>query len=85
MVAYPLVGMQTNYRILGNFHKNGDFNNFAENIFANNPRRQHRRCGMAILLRNLILRLSKIRDSKYVVCVGVVRVYERSNNVLIFL
>ena len=62
MVAYPLVGMQTNYRILGNFHENGDFNNFAENIFANNPCGQHRRYGMAILLRNLILRLSKIRE-----------------------
>ena len=43
------------YSILGNFsvakfRKNDDFNNFA-----NDPHEQHKRCGMAILSRNLIL------------------------------
>ena len=52
------------YRILGNFsvakfRKNDDFNNFA-----NDPRGQHKRCGMAILTQNLILRLSKICENK---------------------
>ena len=45
-----------------NFHKNGNFTNFAKNIFANDPCGQHKRCGMAILLRNLVLRLSKIHE-----------------------
>ena len=35
--------------------------NFMKNIFANDPHVQYIRCGMAILLRNLISRLSKIR------------------------
>ena len=47
-------------RILGNFRENGNFNNFSKNIFANDPRGQHKRCGMVILPRNLISRLSKI-------------------------
>ena len=52
------------YSILGNFsiakfHKNDDFNNSA-----NDPRGQHKRCGMAILTQNLILRLSKICENK---------------------
>ena len=46
---------------IAKFHENGGFNNFAENIFANDPCGQHKRCGTAILSRNLILRLSKIR------------------------
>ena len=28
--------------MLLNFHENGDFNNFTKNIFANNPRGQHK-------------------------------------------
>ena len=55
--AYCILGI---FALL-NFHENGDFNNFAENIFANDPCGQHKRCGTAILSRNLILRLSKIR------------------------
>ena len=52
------------YRILENssvakFRKNDDFNNSA-----NDPRGQHKRCGMAILTQNLILRLSKICEYK---------------------
>ena len=43
-----------------NFPKNGNFNNFVKNIFANDPHGQHKRCGMVILLRNLISRVSKI-------------------------
>ena len=35
--------------------------NFMKNIFANDPHVQYIRCGMVILLRNLISRLSKIR------------------------
>ena len=31
-----------------NFHEYDDFNNFTKNIFANDPRGQHKRCGMAI-------------------------------------
>ena len=31
-----------------NFCENGDFNNFVNNIFANDTRGQHKRCGMAI-------------------------------------
>ena len=38
-----------------NFCKNGNFNNFTKNIFANDPCGQHKRCGMAILSRILIL------------------------------
>ena len=45
-----------------NFHKNGDFTNFVKNIFANDSCRQNKRCGMAILLWNLVLRLSKIHE-----------------------
>ena len=47
-----------------NFRENGNFNNFTKNIFANDPRGQHKRCGMAILLRNLISRLSKSHENK---------------------
>ena len=41
------------YHIPGNFHvakffENGDFNNFAKNIFTNDSRGQHKRRGMAI-------------------------------------
>ena len=42
------------------FCENGDFNIIVKNIFTNDPRGQHKRCGMAILLQNLILQLSKI-------------------------
>ena len=38
-----------------------------KNIFANDPRGQNKRCGMAILSQNLILRLSeiyKVRENK---------------------
>ena len=31
-----------------NFRENGNFNNFAKNIFMNDPRGHHKRCGMAI-------------------------------------
>ena len=31
-----------------NFRKNGDFNNFAENFFANDPCGQHKRHGVII-------------------------------------
>ena len=44
-----------------NFHENGDFNNFTKIIFACG---QHKRCGMAILLQNLISGLSKIRKNR---------------------
>ena len=47
------------YCIPGNFRENGDFNNFAKNIFVNEPYEQHKRCGMAILSQNLISQLSK--------------------------
>ena len=50
------------YRIPGNFASlNFREKNFMKNIFANDPHVQYIRCGMAILLWNLILRLSKIR------------------------
>ena len=42
--------------------KNGNFNNFAKNIFVDDLYGQHKRCGMATLLRNLISRLSKIHE-----------------------
>ena len=38
-----------------------------KNIFVNDPRGQHKRCGMAILSQNLILQLSeiyKVRENK---------------------
>ena len=47
--------------MLLNFHENGDFNNFTKIIFACG---QHKRCGMAILLQNLISGLSKIRKNQ---------------------
>ena len=47
-----------------NFRKNGDFNNFMKNVFVNDPRGQHKRCGMVILLRNLISGLSEIHENK---------------------
>ena len=47
-----------------NFYENGNFNNFVKNIFANDQRGQHKRCGMAILSQNLISQLSKIRENK---------------------
>ena len=31
-----------------NFCKNGNFNNFTKNIFMNDPRGQHKKCGIAI-------------------------------------
>ena len=37
-------------------------NIFVKSIFANDPHVQYKRCGMAILLRNLISRLSKFRE-----------------------
>ena len=37
-----------------NFCENGDFNNFVKKYFVNDPRGQHKRCDMAILLQNLI-------------------------------
>ena len=47
-----------------NFYENGNFNNFVKNIFANDPRGQHKKCGMAILSQNFISQLSKIRENK---------------------
>ena len=41
---------------------NGDFNNFVKKIFMNDPRGQHKRYSMAILLQNLISQLSEIRE-----------------------
>ena len=48
--------------MLLNFRENCDFNNFAKYIFTNDPCGQHIRCGMVMLLRHLISRLSKIRE-----------------------
>ena len=31
-----------------NFYEKGNFNNFAKNVFANDPRGQHKRRGMAV-------------------------------------
>ena len=42
------------------FRENGNFNYFAKNIFANDPRGQHKWCGMEKFSRNLISQLSKI-------------------------
>ena len=45
MCNYAKIEMANNilYRIPGNFHENGNFNNFA-----NDPRGQHKRCSIAI-------------------------------------
>ena len=52
------------YYVLGNFRiaKLSRKDNFVKNIFTNDPRMQYKRCGMVILLWNLISWLSKTRE-----------------------
>ena len=41
-----------NFALL-NFYENGNFNNFAKNIFTNDPHGQHKRRGMAVFRKIL--------------------------------